>query len=42
MRDIVSQATTGLDIEPMDTADWPDVRRIYEQGIATGLDLGPR
>ena len=36
MRDIVSQTTTGLDIEPMDTADWPDVRRIYEEGIATG------
>jgi phosphinothricin acetyltransferase len=25
-----------LRIEPMTTADWPEVRRIYEEGIATG------
>lgn len=26
----------GFRIEAMDAADWPAVRRIYEQGIATG------
>ena len=24
-------------IDPMTAADWPDVRRIYEEGIATGV-----
>jgi L-amino acid N-acyltransferase YncA len=24
-------------IDQMSSADWPDVRRIYEEGIATGL-----
>src|SRR2546423_13785475 len=31
MRDTVSAA-----IEPMRPSDWPDVRGIYEEGIATG------
>src|SRR2546423_753906 len=31
MRDTVSAA-----IEPMRPSDWPHVRRIYEEGIATG------
>jgi L-amino acid N-acyltransferase YncA len=26
----------GISIEPMAAADWPDVRRIYAEGIATG------
>jgi L-amino acid N-acyltransferase YncA len=26
----------GIIIEPMTAADWPDVRRIYAEGIATG------
>ena len=26
----------GITIEPMTAADWPDVRRIYAEGIATG------
>lgn len=26
----------GITIEPMTVADWPDVRRIYAEGIATG------
>jgi L-amino acid N-acyltransferase YncA len=26
----------GVRIEPMTTADWPEVRRIYAEGIATG------
>ncbi|MGC2111424.1 MAG: N-acetyltransferase family protein [Candidatus Korobacteraceae bacterium] len=28
--------TTDIVIEPMTSADWPAVRTIYEQGIATG------
>ena len=37
MRAAASARTTApLDITPMDPAHWPDVRRIYEQGIATG------
>ena len=28
---------TGISLEPMTPADWPAVRRIYAQGIATGL-----
>jgi len=28
---------TGINLEPMTPADWPAVRRIYAQGIATGL-----
>src|ERR1051326_3928416 len=27
---------TGILIEPMDAADWPRVREIYREGIATG------
>jgi L-amino acid N-acyltransferase YncA len=27
----------SLRIDQMSSADWPDVRRIYEEGIATGL-----
>jgi L-amino acid N-acyltransferase YncA len=27
----------NLQIEPMSPGDWPEVRAIYEQGIATGL-----
>jgi L-amino acid N-acyltransferase YncA len=27
----------SLRIDPMTTTDWPDVRRIYEEGIANGL-----
>ena len=27
----------SLSIDQMTSADWPDVRRIYEEGIATGL-----
>ena len=26
----------GISIEPLTAADWPDVRRIYAEGIATG------
>jgi L-amino acid N-acyltransferase YncA len=29
--------TESLRIEPMTDADWPDVRRIYAEGIATGM-----
>jgi L-amino acid N-acyltransferase YncA len=37
MRDTVSpEATTRLEIAAMEPSDWPDVRRIYEEGIATG------
>ena len=37
MRAAASARTTApLDITPMDAAHWPDVRRIYEEGIATG------
>jgi L-amino acid N-acyltransferase YncA len=37
MRDTVSpEATTRLEIGAMEPTDWPDVRRIYEEGIATG------
>jgi len=37
MRDTASRpATTRLEIAAMETSDWPDVRRIYEEGIATG------
>jgi L-amino acid N-acyltransferase YncA len=28
---------TAFNIEPMTAADWPAVKRIYEEGIATGL-----
>jgi L-amino acid N-acyltransferase YncA len=28
--------TPGISIEPMTAADWPAVRRIYAEGIATG------
>ena len=28
--------TPGITIEPMTAADWPEVRRIYAEGIATG------
>lgn len=27
----------GINLEPMTPADWPAVRRIYSEGIATGL-----
>jgi L-amino acid N-acyltransferase YncA len=38
MRDTVSPAATSrLEVEAMEASDWPDVRRIYEEGIATGL-----
>jgi L-amino acid N-acyltransferase YncA len=37
MRDTASHpATTRLEIVAMEASDWPDVRRIYEEGIATG------
>jgi L-amino acid N-acyltransferase YncA len=37
MRDTVSpEATTRLEIAAMEPSDWPDVRRIYEEGIARG------
>jgi phosphinothricin acetyltransferase len=37
MRDTASPAaTTRLEIAAMEPSDWPDVRRIYEEGIATG------
>jgi L-amino acid N-acyltransferase YncA len=29
--------TESLRIEPMTDADWPEVRRIYAEGIATGM-----
>jgi L-amino acid N-acyltransferase YncA len=29
-------ATTSLEIAAMQASDWPDVKRIYEEGIATG------
>ena len=32
-----SHATATVEIAPMQPADWPDVKRIYEDGIATGL-----
>ncbi len=31
-----SADATRIRIEPMEAADWPEVRRIYTQGIATG------
>jgi phosphinothricin acetyltransferase len=31
-----SPRDTAITIEPMTAADWPDVRRIYAEGIATG------
>jgi L-amino acid N-acyltransferase YncA len=37
MRDTASLAATArLEIAAMEPSDWPDVRRIYEEGIATG------
>ena len=30
------QLTPAVEIAPMEASDWPDVRRIYEEGIATG------
>jgi L-amino acid N-acyltransferase YncA len=32
----VKQTAAAIAIEPMHPSDWPDVRRIYEEGIATG------
>jgi L-amino acid N-acyltransferase YncA len=32
----MKQAAAALAIDPMRSSDWPDVRRIYEEGIATG------
>ena len=31
-----SSRNAGITIDPMTVADWPDVRRIYAEGIATG------
>jgi len=31
-----SSKASRIQIEPMTTADWPDVRRIHAEGIATG------
>lgn len=36
MRDTVPAATTSIAIAAMEPTDWADVRRIYEEGIATG------
>ncbi len=37
MREAVSPSATGqVEIVSMEPSDWPDVRRIYVQGIATG------
>jgi phosphinothricin acetyltransferase len=33
---VPSTREPGIGIEPMTAADWPDVRRIYAEGIATG------
>jgi phosphinothricin acetyltransferase len=39
-----SRPVDGVAIEEMTPADWPDVQRIYREGIATGnatLDAEP-
>jgi L-amino acid N-acyltransferase YncA len=36
MRDTMPAATTRVEIAAMEPTDWPEVRRIYEEGIATG------
>jgi len=33
---VPSTPKPGISIEPLTAADWPDVRRIYAEGIATG------
>ena len=33
---MISGASSTLRIEPMAPADWPEVHRIYAEGIATG------
>jgi L-amino acid N-acyltransferase YncA len=33
---VPSTSDPGIAIEPMTAADWPEVRRIYAEGIATG------
>ncbi len=39
MTEATSQSRTraAVEITRMSTSDWPDVKRIYEEGIATGL-----
>ena len=36
MTTVPSTPKPGISIEPLTAADWPDVRRIYAEGIATG------